>query len=270
MIEVANGAGICKTLEDVRKFSQFAINRITVGSVTIESREGNPGDNLYLGPGYSVNSLGLPNQGLEYFLKNVREMSSICHRADKKLRMSIAGFTVEELIHLAAVQHAEFVDEIEVNFGCPNTGDNIQSYQPDFVYDVLSGITGNIPVSVKMTPIFDHGLMAELASIISESVADSVTVMNAIPNAYCPEIFMKFGGYAGHNVLPIGLGQVAKWRLFLHPEIEIIGVGGIETAEDAKRYVEMGAQSVQITTGYLAYGEQVFYRVFDGLNSGEL
>jgi dihydroorotate dehydrogenase (fumarate) len=274
MIGLSNGAGICKTVEDVELFSKFAVTAVTVGSVTRKPREGNPGENLYVGEGYSINSLGLPNPGWEYYREHLSEMAEICRREDKRLRLSVAGFTVEELVYLTQIQEPGIVDEIELNLGCPNvwsdgTHHRIMGYDPSAVQVILpANRVKGISIHVKMPPVFDSVLLAELADVINLSGAVvSVTAINTIPNAYSQEIGMRLGGYSGRGLLPIGLGQVIQWRSLLVPWVGITGVGGIEDPGDALWYVYCGADAVQITTGFLVHGGDVFYRVFYGLNA---
>ena len=68
MIRLMNAAGWIKTPEAVQEMARSAVTDITIGSFTIEPREGNPGNNFWYDPasGTSLNSMGLPNQGLPY------------------------------------------------------------------------------------------------------------------------------------------------------------------------------------------------------------
>ena len=274
MFVVSNAAGTCKTASEVADFARYGVTSVNVGSITLEQRLGNPGENLFIGDGYSVNSLGLPNPGLDYYLTHLPKMWEDCKSNEKDLTLSIAGFNSDEFISMMERIPPEYVDLIELNLGCPNVSAEgqrrrILCYDPDLMWDVLNGVGLDIPLSVKLSPIFDPILMDEIAHVLNSALVQSVVAINTIPNVYEGSINMKLGGYGGKAVLPIGLGQVRQWRSLLKPEIGIIGVGGVGGVVDARKYQALGAYGVQINTAFLEQGDKVFYKVLSGMNSGE-
>jgi dihydroorotate dehydrogenase (fumarate) len=117
---VGNAAGECKTLEEVRNLVESAVQFIVVGSITVQHRDGNPGNTFN---NHSLNSLGLPNLGAEYIRRVGKEMVKVAHNADKSIVLSIAGFSPEEYFKLANVAVECGFDGLEVNAGCPNIVD---------------------------------------------------------------------------------------------------------------------------------------------------
>src|SRR3989344_7609922 len=121
---IMNGAGLVKRLEDVREFARTSLSAIVVGSGTMEERLGNSGsvfdgeENLF-----TVNSLGIPNPGLEYYKRNLPYMVQIAHDHDKALIFSAAGFTPKEFAILTEMAFESGVDGVEQNWGCPNIVD---------------------------------------------------------------------------------------------------------------------------------------------------
>ncbi|HEY4510168.1 MAG TPA: dihydroorotate dehydrogenase, partial [Candidatus Paceibacterota bacterium] len=120
---IMNGAGWgCKTLEEVETLARTPISAIVVGSITMNPSPGNEGNAYWAHPEglYSLNSLGLPNQGWPYYGENLQMMRRIAHNAGKPLVVSIACFSPEEYAQLAGFVANENVDVTELNLGCPN------------------------------------------------------------------------------------------------------------------------------------------------------
>jgi len=155
-----NGAcNIAKQLMTVKPNAKTHIGAITIGSITVLPRDGNAEPRWYVGDGYALNSFGMPNGGLEFYRTHLPEMIQIAHGADKKLSLSIAGFTTDEYIQLATMAHAARVDLIELNLGCPNISvDGVQKPIVSFdrekmaeIIDAVAGVT-DIPLMVKLSP----------------------------------------------------------------------------------------------------------------------
>src|SRR6185312_2226029 len=179
-ITIGNSAGMIKTLEQVAEASKSAATDITVGSITIVELEGNKSDSSYSHPpyyyhakqGWSVNSLGLPNMGLEKLSAVLPEMARVAHAAGKKLRISVAGNKPEEYALLAAECFILGADEVELNLGCPNVWSAsgaqkiIASYSPRLVQNILYRTRDAIPrgrtVDIKLSPVLDHTILEQL------------------------------------------------------------------------------------------------------------
>lgn len=272
---VMNAAGTCKTLEEVRELSRSASAAVMVGSITMESREGNSGDTYWAGPMYSLNSRGLPNRGAQYYKEMFPEMATMAHDAGKPLFVSVAGFSPQEYVELTELSLCSGADLVELNLSCPNVWrDNNQKritcFDPDMVTLVLGYVAEkvgvNARVSVKLSPFSDPFALAEVVEIIGLSkLVKAVTAINTFPNAFDydgarPRITPGGGlaGFAGPAMKPIGLGQVRQLRELLPNHIQIIGVGGITHGQDILEYRASGAVVTQIATAYLERGEGVF------------
>ena len=133
--------------------------------------------------------------------------------SEKKLRFSIAGFSVRDY-RLLAVAVGPHVDALEANYGCPNvwgggTQKNILSFDPRGIEEVTAVIAGALEavdspakLAVKLSPYSDPGLLAEVAAVIAGNLhVSSVVLSNTVPNALplrddgSRAIFGK--GYAG-------------------------------------------------------------------------
>lgn len=270
---VMNAAcSIAKTIDDVKALSHTKIGAILVGSITLEPRKGNSGVTWLSDDSYSINSFGMPNQGAEFYQKHLPEMIHIAHKADKIFVLSVAGFTVEEYVQLAMLASEAKVDLLEINLGCPNISTQGKQ-KPIFAFDLqtiqqiiekVSSITA-IPLLVKLSPYSNPTQLKEVAAVIASSKASAIVTSNTFPNGAMSALDTttntKLAGIGGKALFPIALGQVQQFRKLLPKRIKIIGVGGIETKEDAQRYFDAGADAVQAATLIVRDGHQALNKL---------
>jgi dihydroorotate dehydrogenase (fumarate) len=294
-ISIGNAAGFIKTLEQVQAACKGAATEITVGSITIEELLGNQSDPGYSQPpyyyhpafGWSVNSLGLPNMGLEKICIELPEMVRIAHAAGKTLRVSVAGFKPEQYATLTAECFALGADEIELNMGCPNTWKSsgeqkaIPSYDPRLAQEILYRTRDAIPsgrkVGVKISPVLELTILTPLAHFFRESrIVNKVIGCNTIPNRDPRDETGRYaisfnagnhkGGLAGGLEMRRDSLQVCKWmRGNLPDSIEVCGVGGISEGKHAQQYLDIGVSGIQIGTAYFERGPRVVSEVFEGI-----
>jgi dihydroorotate dehydrogenase len=120
---IGPAAGMVKTVWDFRGACEVpTITRVTVGSITLEPREGNIGQTTGYNSvtGAYANSLGLPNVGMQGYKRLLPAMRTHADSVGKELWASVAGFSPEEY---ATMTHGCFLGDVhgvELNFGCPN------------------------------------------------------------------------------------------------------------------------------------------------------
>ena len=259
---VMNGAcNIAKTIDDVKEYVKTGIGAITIGSITVAKREGNPEPRWYVGDGYALNSFGMPNGGIEFYQTNLPAMIKLAHKAGKKLSLSIAGFNTTEYVQLAVMANDVKVDIIELNLGCPNVAVDgkqkpIVSFNTPLIIETINAVSQvtSIPLMVKLSPYSNPAQLAEVAEAIAgTNKVSAVVTSNSFPNSTMnkdgkPVVMMEYAGFTGHAFMPIGLGQVKQFRRALPESIAIIGAGGIESKADVMLYDQMGASGIQATT----------------------
>jgi len=285
-LRLMNAAGWCKDVATVRKLSRTPVVEITVGSITKETRPGNEGSVFWQSPDgtYALNSLGLPNPGIEKYREILPEMQAIANDAGKALRVSIAGFSPVEYAELAHAV-APHADVIEINLGCPNVwGEGgqkpIASFDVSLMREILDGVgkvTSGIDVDVaaKVSPYSDPGLLAKVIDLLKmfEFSVSEVVTSNTFPNAFAWDgektAITAGGGFAGMSgraMKGIALGQAQRFRSELPfiageddlPAMETVGVGGITCGRDILDYMRCGITSLQVGTHYFVHGEKVF------------
>jgi dihydroorotate dehydrogenase (fumarate) len=273
-----NGAYIgSKTLEDVEILARSSAGGIVVGSISVKPRSKNAG------PGYwhhkerffTLNSFGLPNGGMAYFKKHLPAMVSIAHQCNKPIVANVVGFSHDEFVRLVVFAEEAGVDLVELNFGCPNVWDTgkqkkIISYHPDLVHDTLKAIERHHPkvgLSVKISPLPPDTLHEVCQVLNGFSMVRAVTATNSYPNASVTigsrqsDDDKVLAGLAGRALKPISLGVVKQLRDQLTKQIDIIGVGGVGSANDVRDYLDAGAAGVQIASALVDDGPAVFDKI---------
>lgn len=273
---VMNGAcSVAKSLEDVQALAKTKAGVVMVGSITKDQRDGNAAPQWFEGNGYAMNSFGMPNGGLDYYKQALPEMIGLVQAAGKKFALSIAGFSTQEYVDLAEMADSVKVDLLELNFGCPNVrldGEQkpIVSFDRVSIAEIVEAVAEvtDIPLMLKLSPYSNPGELAEVAKTINNigSVAAVVT-MNTMPNGYMKDssgnevIATGFAGVSGPAVLPIALGQAKQFRNNLDDSIEVVAVGGIESAEDAELFFNEGIAMVQAATLIVRDGHSALDRL---------
>ncbi len=280
---VMNAAGTCKSVEDVDAFARSAVAAIVVGSITRQPRTGNAGNVYWPGRIYSINTLGLPNRGLDYYGVHLPRMVDQAHEAGKPLIVSVAGFDVGEYAEIAEVVAGTGVDLIELNLACPNVWDGgaqkrIACFDPDQTAAVCTAVgdallaraagdpARRVPYGVKISPFSDPAALAELAAALAEPAGRPggprfVTAVNTFPNALVidadnrPVVDVELAGMSGPALKPVGLGQVRQLRRLLPDIVDVVGAGGVGEGRDVAEYLRAGAVAVQAATAFWNRGE---------------
>ncbi|MBI5002580.1 dihydroorotate oxidase [Candidatus Woesearchaeota archaeon] len=261
----------CTTIEHLEALGASKSGVILSKSCTYEPREGNPEPRykeLNLG---SINSMGLPNLG---YMKYGEFAPILKNKFKKPYLVSVSGLKLED--NMKIINHLNTIPEIdayEVNLSCPNiVGKPQVCYDFEQTEVVLREITkiSKKPLGVKLSPYFDFVHFEQMAAILNKYNIKFVTCINSVGNALFidPEtesVVIKpkggFGGLGGAYIKPIALANVRKFRELLRADIDIIGVGGIQTGVDAFEFLLAGASAVQVGTTLQKEGPTCFERL---------
>ena len=280
-LKFMNAAGMCKTLDDVERFRAAPVTEVNLGSVTALPRAGNSGTTFWIddATGASLNALGLPNPGLDWYRAQMPGIAERVHASGKRLRVSVAGFSVDDYRTLVAGL-AEFdIDTIEINLSCPNVWDGadqkpVFALDPELTETICRAASGIAPeriaLAVKLAPS-DPLLLKRLAGIFAGSgrIAEVVAV-NTLPNAFAYDGGRQamggngLAGLGGRPLKPVALGHAIQLRGLLPGRISIVGVGGVFAGQDVADYIAAGAAGVQVGTACYAYGVGVFQDIASG------
>ena len=170
-------------------------------------------------------------------------------------------------------------DMIEMNLSCPQMtshamGSDVGS-NPELCKRYCQAVKrgSKLPMMAKMTPNITD--MVVVAKACLEGGADGIAAINTIKSICNVDLEKKVGlpivngkssisGYSGKAVKPVALRFVQQLRVGI-PGVEISGIGGIETWEDAAEFILVGAKTLQVTTGIMQYGYRIVEDMCNGL-----
>jgi len=125
-----------------------------------------------------------------------------------------------------------------------------------------------VPIALKIAPDLDDTQIAAIARLVREHRFDAVIATNttvARPGLEREPLAQQTGGLSGRPLKPLATEIIRKMYAHLQGKVPIIGVGGIETADDAWAKLVAGADLVQIYTALIYQGPDIVSDVARGL-----
>ena len=272
-----NAAGVaCMTVEELEEVRQSAAGSFVTKTATLEARAGNPEPRYRDVPLGSINSMGLPNQGIDYYLDYLLSLQE--SQPERTFFLSLVGMSPDEThTLLKKVQNSGFKGITELNLSCPNVPGKPQiAYDFEATERILGGAFGYFdkPLGIKLPPYFDIVHFDQAAEVFNRHPLKFVNCVNSIGNGMYIEdesVVIRpkngFGGIGGEYIKPTALANVHAFYQRLNPSIQIIGTGGVYTGRDAFEHILCGASMVQIGTALHQQGVEVFERVSLGLKA---
>lgn len=222
-----------------------------------EPIEGAPPPRLCETPSGMLNAVGLQNVGVRAF---VSEKLPVLRKYDTAILANVFGHTLQDYVEvIRALEDAEGLAGYELNISCPNVKQGGVQFGSDprlaaEVVRAARNAASRRPLWVKLSPmVADIGFIARA---VEGEGADALTVANTYPAMAIDfrtgksRLGNKTGGLSGPAIKPITLRLV--WETRKAVKTPIIGLGGIETAEDVLEYIAVGASAVQVGTASFA------------------
>jgi dihydroorotate dehydrogenase (NAD+) catalytic subunit len=253
---VINASGTFDALAARRAFGEELIDRFPFAAyvtktVTVEPRQGNPPPRLWELGGGMINSIGLPNKGLErYLAEDLPELAEL----PVPLIVNVMGFTRDQVSELVSAFAArEEVAALELNVSCPNVETGlVMGADPREVTRLLERVRPltDKPLIVKLTPNASDvpavARAAEQAGASALSLINTLRGMALHPASSRPWLGARTGGVSGPAIRAVALAQVDAVAEAV--EIPIIGMGGVQRGADAFDLLRAGASLVAVGT----------------------
>ena len=270
---IFNASGpLCTSEEELYNLEKSFSGAVLTKSCTLEPREGNPEPRYFDTEWGSINSMGLPNLGYQFYSEMASKISN------KPYIVSVSGMTPDD--NISILEHLNCVDgvsAIELNLSCPNLiGKPQMAYDfketDDFLYRICKDLRK--PLGVKLPPYFDSVHFQKMADILNNYPISFVTCINSIGNGlvidpHSESVVIKpksgFGGIGGDFIKPTALANVRMFSKLLNCDISVIGCGGIKSGWDAFEHILCGASAVQIGTQLWKEGIGCFERISNEL-----
>nr|WP_042356305.1 dihydroorotate dehydrogenase [Bacillus rubiinfantis] len=239
-----------------REFSKFydlsLLGAIMVKATTVEPRFGNPTPRVAETAAGMLNAIGLQNPGLEKVLSEELPWLS---QFDVPIIANIAGSIEEDYVTVAKeISQAPNVRALELNISCPNVkaGGLAFGTIPEIAKELTKKVkeVSAVPVYVKLSPNVTN--IVEMAKAVEAGGADGITMINTLIGMRLdiktakPIIANGTGGLSGPAIKPVAIRMV--YEVSQAVTIPIIGIGGIQSAEDVMEFFYAGASAVAIGT----------------------
>lgn len=234
------------------------LGAFVVKSLSADPWAGNPGPRVHQTPAGMINSVGLQGPGVSAWLAGGRV--ALERLGVERIVVSIWGRTVDDYRRAAQLlaDAPPAVVAVEVNLSCPNLdgGRHLFAHDPDVAAEVIGACApAGRPLWAKLSPNTDR--TPEVAGAVASAGAEAVTLTNTLlgmsidPETRRPRLGGGGGGVSGPAIHPVAVRAVYDCRV-AHPDLPIIGVGGVATAADAVEFLLAGAQACQVGTATFA------------------
>lgn len=227
------------------------LGAVMVKGTTLKPRRGNDGVRMAETPMGMLNSIGLENPGVEFFLQTILPRLA---PYGMNVIVNISGSSADEYGELVKRLDVPGVAGIELNVSCPNVkeGGILFGTSPDAVASVVRAAKANTkkPVILKLSPNVTD--IVPIAQAAEKAGADALSLINTLLGMEIdirtrrPVLGNITGGLSGPAVKPVALRLV--WQTARAVHIPVIGMGGIMTADDAIAFFLAGASAVAVGT----------------------
>ena len=267
-VTVASG-----TFGSGEEYSEFVdLNRlgaVTTKGVANVPWPGNPTPRVAEIHSGMMNAIGLQNPGIDVFCE--RDIPFL-RQFDTKIIVNVCGRSAEDYCEVVERLANEDVDMLEINISCPNVKEGGIAFgqNPKAAEEITKTVKkyAKQPVIMKLSPNVTS--IAEMAKAVESGGADAISLINTLTgmkidiNRKTFALANKTGGVSGPAVHPIAVRMVYEAANAVN--VPIIGMGGIESAEDAIEMLLVGASAVSVGTANF-YNPTVTMEIVDGIEA---
>lgn len=271
-------AGLDKNAELVDIWEKFGFGFIELGTITPKPQAGNPKKRLFRLKKDSalINRMGFNNDGVE----------KIALRLEKRKTKIVVGANIgknkvtpnekavnDYLICFERLQN--LADYFVVNVSSPNTKDLRSLQEKEPLYQILSSLqdknSQKKPILLKIAPDLNQNQLDDIIEVVQKSGTAGVIATNTSisrENLKTPQQTITQignGGLSGKPIFEMSNEILAYLRKNLDPKIGLIGVGGIDSANSAKKKIKLGADLIQVYTGFIYNGPKLNSNILNSL-----
>lgn len=237
------------------EFRQFydinMLGSIALKGTTKEARYGNPLPRIAECKEGLINAIGLQNPGVDKVISE--ELPRLYTVFKKKAIANISGFSLEDYVYTAEkFDAAKEIGILEINISCPNVHGGGMAFGqcPEAAAEVCRAVKAACkkPVYMKLSPNVTS--ITDIAKACEDAGADGIVLINTMlgmriePRTGKPIVSTGAAGFSGPAVKPVAVRMV--YQVYDAVKCPIIGVGGIESADDVIEMMSAGAAAVEI------------------------
>lgn len=212
---------------------------------------GNPTPRIAETASGMLNAIGLQNPGIDVLIQ--RDIPFL-KQYDTKIIVNVCGKTTEDYLEVVERLGDQPVDLLEINISCPNVKEGGIAFgqNPKSVEEITKAVkkVAKQPIIMKLSPNVTD--ITEMARAAEAGGADVLSLINTLTgmkiDIYKQEFALanKTGGLSGPAIKPVALRMV--YQVANAVNIPIIGMGGIQSGEDAMEFILAGATAVAVGT----------------------
>lgn len=239
-------------LEYAKYYDLSKLGAIMIKAATAEPRFGNPTPRVAETPSGMLNAIGLQNPGVKVIIEEILPQ---LEDYDVPIIANVAGSSLEEYVTVCEqISQANNVCAIELNISCPNVkhGGIAFGTDADVAYELTQAVkqVSSVPVYVKLSPNVTD--IVPIAQAIERAGADGLTMINTLVGMRIdlktrqPILANQTGGLSGPGIKPIAIRLIHQVSHAV--DLPIIGMGGVQSAEDVLEMYLAGASAVAVGT----------------------
>jgi dihydroorotate dehydrogenase len=283
---VGLAAGFDKDGTAWRGLSCLGFGHIELGTVTPLPQPGNPKPRIFRFPEQEgiINKMGFPGKGAGFLMDKIPPRGFSPERDGIILGVNIGRNKTtsnqaagEDYLACLRFFHSR-ADYISINVSSPNTIGLRDLQGKEFLNDLLRNLVAErdrliagkdkkLPLFIKLSPDLsdielDDALDAVTATSADGVIATNTTVQRENLLGFDPGLS---GGLSGKPLKDLSTAMIRKIWERTGGKLPIIGVGGINSAEDAREKMEAGAGLVQLYTGLIFQGPGLVRKIVKGI-----
>ncbi len=214
-------------------------------TITPLPREGNAPPRIAETAHGMLNAIGLANPGRQAFLSQT--LPRLASTLDTPIWVSVGGFCSADYAETCSLLGRDDVAAVELNLSCPNVDEAADS-AAEIVAACRAATT--LPLYAKLSAA--HPDVAEVARAVAAAGADGLSLINTLrgvaldPGTLQPVLARGSGGLSGPSLKPVALHAVRA--CYAATGLPIVGMGGVQTGQDALELIACGARHVALGT----------------------
>jgi dihydroorotate dehydrogenase (NAD+) catalytic subunit len=227
------------------------LGSISLKGTTLNPRYGNPLPRIAEAPAGLINAIGLQNPGVDKVISE--ELPKLATVYADKVIANVGGHSIEEYTKTCEkFNNVDKVVAIELNISCPNVSGGGMAFgvNPEVAHNLVKEVkkVSTKPIIVKLSPNVTD--IVEMAKAVESAGADAISLINTLVGMRIdlksrrPIISIGKGGYSGPGVYPVAVRMIYEVNRAVN--IPVIGMGGVQTAEQVIEMMLAGASLVMV------------------------
>ena len=280
---VGLAAGFDKNAVLYNELANFGFGFIEIGTVTPKGQKGNPKKRLFRLKDDQgiINRMGFNNDGIAAAIQNLKKNKGqvvIGGNIGKNTATTPENYT-EDYCEVFQSLHP-YVDYFVLNVSCPNVGSHAKLNDKEYLLELIFACKKlNLkeekqkPILLKIAPDLNNNQLNEIIDLVKETQIDGVIASNTSTNRAGLKASVERleeignGGVSGQPVKNKSTEVIKYLADTSNKSFPIIGVGGIHSEKDALEKLKVGADLVQVYTGFIYEGPSLVKRINNAILS---